>query len=124
MEKLIEDVLIDVLQLLAVGVLSLIGYYVYHSATYKQLEKLVLAVEKKSPVLDTLIDKVKADAEKLLDSQEAKDATAQAIVDVLKKKGLKNVTADEVAKVIDELKAKGTEAVKEQAATTRGQAQK
>jgi Glu-tRNA(Gln) amidotransferase subunit E-like FAD-binding protein len=38
----------------------------------------------------------------------------QAIADVLKKKGLINVTAEEVAKVIDELKTKGTEAVKEQ----------
>ncbi|MCO7125636.1 hypothetical protein NIE88_07625 [Sporolactobacillus shoreicorticis] len=51
----------------------------------------------------------------MFDSQETKDATALAIADTLKKKGLKNVTADEVAKVIDELKAKVTEAVKEQA---------
>ncbi|UAK18089.1 hypothetical protein [Sporolactobacillus terrae] len=48
---------------------------------------------------------------------QAKDATAQAIADVLKKKGLKNVTADDVAAAIDEAKSNGEDTVKEQAAS-------
>ncbi|MCQ2010528.1 hypothetical protein NOM01_10925 [Sporolactobacillus sp. STSJ-5] len=117
MEKIIEDVLVDLLQLLGIGVLSVIGYYVYHSATYKKLEKLVLIAEKKSPVLESLVEKVKTDAEKLLSSQEAKDATAQAIATVLQKKGLP-VTEDNVKKVIDALESDQVEdAAVENAAT-------
>jgi hypothetical protein len=110
MEKIIDDVLLDLLQFVGVGVLSLVGYYIYHSATLKKLEKYVLAVEKKSPVLETVIGKVRTDAEKLLDSQEAKDATAQAVATILQKKGL-NVTEAEVANAINVLES-GTQEVK------------
>ncbi|MFX3616525.1 MAG: hypothetical protein ACE3JK_03285 [Sporolactobacillus sp.] len=110
MEKIIEDVLLDLLQLVGVGVVSLVGYYIYHSATLKKLEKYVLAVEKKSPVLETVIEKVRTDAEKLLDSQDAKDATASAIAALLQKKGLKNVTEADVEKAINVLE-NGEEAV-------------
>lgn len=113
MEKLIEDVLINLLQLLGAGVLSLVGYYVYHSATYKRIEKIVLAVEKKSPVLDKLIEAIKSDAEKLLASPEAKDATAQAIVNVLEKHGIKDITIADVQKEINTLESNGQEVIKD-----------
>ncbi|MFX3617998.1 MAG: hypothetical protein ACE3JK_10765 [Sporolactobacillus sp.] len=118
MEKIIEDVLLDLLQVAGLGIVSLIGYYIYHSAALKRLEKYVVAIEKKSPVLETVIEKIKTDAEKLLDSQEAKDATASAIATLLQKKGLKNVTEAEVTKAINALESGGEAATAAQSATT------
>lgn len=117
MEKIIEDVLFDLLQLVGVGVVSLVGYYIYHSAALKKLEKYVTAIEKKSPVLETVIAKVKTDAEKLLDSQEAKDATVQAITAILQKK-MKNVTETDVEKAINALESGGEAAATTTSTTT------
>jgi len=102
MEKLIEDVLIDVLQLLGVGVLSLISYFIYHSATLKKLEKYVLAIEKQTPVLDKIVGKIKSDAQALLDNEETKTAIETSVAKLLQQKGLP-VTQENVAKVIEAL---------------------
>lgn len=115
MEKLIEDVLVDLLQLLGVGVLSFISYFIYHSATLKKLEKYVLAIEKQTPVLDKIVGKIKSDAQALLENDDTKVALASAVAKVLNKKGV-NVTEEKVAQVIDSLEANGEAAVKEQAA--------
>ncbi|MDF2519034.1 MAG: hypothetical protein K0R59_4330 [Sphingobacterium sp.] len=114
MEKLIEDVLIDVLQLLGVGVLSLISYFIYHSATLKKLEKYVLAIEKQTPVLDKIVGKIKDDAQALLDNEETKAAIEASVAKLLQQKGLP-VTQENVAKVIDTLEdnaKQGAETVK------------
>ncbi|MFT8710101.1 MAG: hypothetical protein ABF820_11805 [Sporolactobacillus sp.] len=115
MEKLIEDVLVDLLQLLGVGVLSLISYFIYHSATMKKLEKYVLAIEKQTPVLDKIVGKIKSDAQALLENKDTKVALASAVAKVLNKKGV-SVTEEKVAQVIDSLEANGEAAVAEQAA--------
>jgi hypothetical protein len=112
MEKLIEDVLIDVLQLLGVGVLSLVSYFIYHSATLKKLEKYVLAIEKQTPVLDKIVGKIKDDAQALLENEETKAAIEASVAKLLQQKGL-SVTQENVAKVIDSLEEGSNEAVKE-----------
>lgn len=117
MEKLIEDVLVDLLQLLGVGVLSLISYFIYHSAMLKKLEKYVFAVEKQTPVLDKIVGKIKDDAQALLDNEETKTAIEASIAKLLQQKGLP-VTQENVSKVINTLEGnaeKEAEAVKETA---------
>lgn len=114
MEKLIENVLVDLLQLLSVGVLSLISYFIYHSAALKKLEKYILAIEKQTPVLDKIVGKIKEDSQALLDNQDTKTAIEASVAKLLQQKGLP-VTADNVAKVIDALDGSAeqeTEAVK------------
>ncbi|MFX3619563.1 MAG: hypothetical protein ACE3JK_18890 [Sporolactobacillus sp.] len=116
MEKIIEDVLVDVLQLLGVGVLSLVSYFIYHSATLKKLEKYVMAIEKQTPVLDKIVGKIKNDAQALLENDETKTAIESSVAKLLQQKGLP-VTAENVAKVIDTL-GSGREAAATTTATT------